>query len=132
MKNTLVRLFGWRGSLLLGDPTVVDRWKWLKRHLRDGPLRTLDAGCGSGSYTMYAARIGNEAVGVTFEARSVRTAQTRAEILRIPGVRFLEADLRRLDELAQALGTFDQILLFETIEHIKNDAKVVADLVALL
>jgi hypothetical protein len=30
------------------------------------------------------------------------------------------------------LGRFDQIVLFETIEHIKNDQKLVSDLAALL
>ncbi|MGH7934815.1 MAG: hypothetical protein ACREQN_16860, partial [Candidatus Binataceae bacterium] len=66
-ENALVRLLGWRATVLHGDPMTLDRWRWLKRHLRAGRLRTLDAGCGSGAFTMYAAKIGNEAVGITFD-----------------------------------------------------------------
>jgi hypothetical protein len=51
MKDTLVKLIGWKALMLQGDPTVVDRWRWLKQHVRPGPLRTLDAGCGTGAFT---------------------------------------------------------------------------------
>ena len=132
MSNALVRLLGWPATILHGDPTVVDRWRWLKRHLLPGPLRTLDAGCGSGAFTLYAARIGNEAVGVSFDPEQVRKAKSRAALLRAPGARFLVGDLRTLDRLAGALGVFDQIILCETIEHIQDDEKLVRDVAALL
>lgn len=106
---------------------VFDRWKWLSRHLEPGPLRTLDAGCGSGAFTLYAAKIGNQAVGLSFDERNNEAARERAELLGIENVRFLECDLRKLDAF-QNIGTFDQIICFETIEHIMNDRKLVADL----
>jgi SAM-dependent methyltransferase len=132
MSHALVRLIGWPATILHGDTTVVDRWGWLRRHLRPGPLRTLDAGCGAGAFTMYAARRGNQAVGVAFDARDIRAAAERAALLRIPAVRFIAGDLRRLDEFGPALGDFDQVLLFETIEHIRDDRKLLADLAARL
>jgi SAM-dependent methyltransferase len=132
MRNTLVRLLGWRATVLQGDPTVIDRWRWLKRHLKPGPLRTLDAGCGTGAYTLYAAKIGNSAVGVSFDPAQITRARARAAILGISSIEFREGDLRKLDESATSLGTFDQIIVFETIEHIKNDQKLVDDLAALL
>jgi SAM-dependent methyltransferase len=132
MRNTLTRVLGWRATILQGDPSVVDRWRWLKRHLRGGPLRTLDAGCGSGAYTMYAARIGNHAVGVSFDPAQITRAQSRAALLGLTNIEFRTGDLRRLDEHAADLGTFDQVILFETIEHIKNDQKVVDDVARLM
>lgn len=132
MKNALVRVLGWRATLLQGDPTVTDRWLWLRRHLRPGPLRTLDAGCGSGAFTMYAARAGNDALGLAFEADQLERARSRAAILGIGGARFRELDLRELDRHVDSLGRFDQILLFETIEHIMDDRKLVATLASLL
>jgi SAM-dependent methyltransferase len=132
LSDALVRLLGWRATILQGDPCVVDRGCWLRRHLRPGPLRTLDAGCGSGAFTLYAARIGNEAVGVNLAPGQVDRAQRRARILRLGSVTFRVGDLRRLDEQAQALGLFDQVVVFETIEHILNDQKLVDDLAALL
>jgi SAM-dependent methyltransferase len=132
MKDTLVRLIGWRATILHGDPTVVDRWRWLRRHLRAGPLRTLDAGCGSGAFTLYAARVGNRALGLSFNPREVQAARRRARILRVPGAEFHQRDLRDLGAGAAGLGTFDQILLFETIEHIRDDARLLAELVTML
>lgn len=111
---------------------MSDRWAWLKRHLRGGGLRTLDAGCGSGVFTMYSAKIGNETLGLSFEEKSNRLAQARADTLQIPNVHFVQGDLRQLDTLAADLGRFDQIVCFETIEHIIDDRKLVADLAVLL
>jgi SAM-dependent methyltransferase len=132
LRDALVRLLGWRATVLQGDPCVVDRSHWLRRHLRAGPLRTLDAGCGSGAFTLYAARMGNEAVGISFDPGQVERARRRAAILGLKSTAFHAGDLRRLDEQAAALGLFDQVIVFETIEHILDDRKLVADLAALL
>ena len=132
MQNALVRLIGWRALILQGDPLVVDRWHWLKRHLRTGGCQTFDAGCGNGAFTLYAARIGNRAVGLSFSERESVKAMARARLLGLNHVEFRTGDLRRLDELSGELGSFDQIICLETIEHILNDRKLLADLVALL
>lgn len=132
MRHALVKVLGWRATILQGDPTVVDRWKWLKKHLQTGPVRTLDAGCGTGAYTLFAAKQGNETVGVSFDPGQLERAQARADILGVKGIEFHTGDLRKLDEMAPALGTFDQIILFETIEHILNDQKLVSDCANLL
>jgi hypothetical protein len=59
MSDTLLKVFGWRALLIHGDPCVLDRWLWLRRHLHRGPLRTFDAGCGNGAFSIYAALAGN-------------------------------------------------------------------------
>ena len=130
--NVLVRLLGWRATILHGDVTVVDRWRWLRRHLRPGPVRTLDAGCGAGAFTLYAAMQGNRATGVSFDQAQLARARSRATLLGIGGVDFTQGDLRELDRFGPGLGQFDQILLFECIEHIRDDAKLVSDLAARL
>ncbi|MBI3318509.1 MAG: class I SAM-dependent methyltransferase [Candidatus Omnitrophica bacterium] len=132
LDHLFVKLIGWKATVLHGDPCVYDRWRWLKKRLRPGPLRTLDVGCGSGAFTLYTAKRGNEAVGISFDERNNRAAAERAEILRIQGVRFLNADLGKLNELSKRLGSFDQILCLETIEHIRDDRKLLRDMSALL
>lgn len=118
--------------MLYGDPCHFDRWRWLKKHLLPGPLKTLDAGCGSGAFTLYAAKRGNEALGLSFDHQNNEIARGRAEILKIPTAHFLWADLRKLDEIAEGLGPFDQIICCEVIEHIQNDKKLIGDLTSLL
>ncbi|HLF28876.1 MAG TPA: methyltransferase domain-containing protein [Anaerolineae bacterium] len=132
MKRTLIRLMGWPAIALPRDPTVFDRWLWLRSYLLQGPYRTLDAGCGAGEFTLYAAKVGNHAIGLSFDVHLNNIARARADLLRISNAEFITADLRALDRLTDELGTFDQIICFETIEHIMNDRKVITDLSQLL
>jgi len=98
-KNTLVKIIGYQATVLHGDPAVFDRWVWLRRNLMSGSLRTLDAGCGSGAFTMYAAKIGNDAIGISFDERNNRVAEERANLLKIKNIRFITGDLRKLSEI---------------------------------
>lgn len=128
MENLLVQFLGWKATVLHGDTTVYDRWKWLKKNLLSNHGKTLDAGCGTGAFTLYAAKMGNESVGISFNERNMEIAQKRAALLGLKNVRFIVGDLRQLDVLSKELGTFDQVLCFETIEHLLNDKKLLADL----
>ena len=132
MNNILIRLLGWQATVLQREPAVYDRWRWLKRHLHPGPLRTLDAGCGAGEFTLYAARIGNSAIGLSYDKSLNRIGQSRAALLHLGNVEFRAMDLRELDLHMPQLGQFDQIICLETIEHILNDRKLVHDLAGLL
>jgi 2-polyprenyl-3-methyl-5-hydroxy-6-metoxy-1,4-benzoquinol methylase len=132
LDHLLVRAIGWPATVLHGDPCVFDRWRWVMQHLASGPVRTLDAGCGSGAFTMYAARLGNEAIGLSFDARNNRVARERAAMLGLSRVRFIDADLRELNDLSAGWKPFHQILCLETIEHIREDENLIANLAALL
>ena len=131
-KNILVKIIGYTATVIHGDSAVFDRWIWLRRNLNGGPLRTLDAGCGSGAFAMYAAKRGNMALGISFDERNNKAAKERASLLSIKNIDFITGDLRKLDELADKIGLFDQIICFETIEHIFGDEKLVKDFFGLL
>jgi 2-polyprenyl-3-methyl-5-hydroxy-6-metoxy-1,4-benzoquinol methylase len=128
MENLLVRFLGWPATILHGDTTVFDRWKWLSENLESGTKRTLDAGCGTGAFTLYAAKIGNEALGISFNKRNMEVAQERAKLMGLTNVKFIEGDLRELDKILATIGTFDQVLCFETVEHLLNDQKLLNDI----
>ena len=81
---------------------------------------------------MYAAMLGNEAVGLSFEKRNNEVAQERANVLRIDNVQFVLADLGDLNSSKHDLGLFDQIICTEVIEHVLNDKKLISDLSDLL
>ena len=129
--DSLVKVLGWRATLL-GDPATKDRWRFLRNHLRPGNFRTLDAGCGSGAFTMYASKIGNHALGLSFDEAQLEKASRRAAILRLGTAHFQRVDLRELDRFVNVLGRFEQIMCLECIEHIPNDRKLVSDLASLL
>ena len=62
MSDLLVRLFGWRATLVHGDPLVYDRWRWINRRLRKtknaaGQLQILVAGGFSNDFGDYVTVI---------------------------------------------------------------------------
>lgn len=128
----MLRAFGWSPLLIHGDPCVLDRWLWLRRHLRRGKVRTFDAGCGNGGFSIYAARSGNDVVAASFSPREQEDARRRAEVLGVSGIDFRTLDLREIDEHRDSLGSFDQIICFETIEHLTDDEGLVRTLVDML
>jgi 2-polyprenyl-3-methyl-5-hydroxy-6-metoxy-1,4-benzoquinol methylase len=130
--NLLIRLLGWKAAVTFGDSLMFDRWKYLQPRLRPGAGRTLDAGCGSGAFALYAATLGNEAVGISFVENDMVKARTRAHLSGIENVTFITGDLRELASFSEKLGEFDQIICFETIEHILNDDKLIEGLSHLL
>ena len=44
LRKVIVGLAGWKATVLFGDPLTFDRWKWLRRHLLLGTLRTFEVG----------------------------------------------------------------------------------------
>ena len=111
---------------------MLDRWLWLRRHLREGKVRTLDAGCGNGAFSIYAARSGNDVLAASFSPREQDDACRRAEIVGAGGIEFRTLDLRELASQRGSLGRFDQIICFETIEHLADDEGLVRTLAEML
>jgi SAM-dependent methyltransferase len=130
MSDLMLRALGWRSLLIHGDPCVLDRWLWLRRRLRRGPARTFDAG--NGAFSIYAARAGNEVLAASFSERELQDARRRADLLGVSGIEFRVLDLRRIGAHQQELGSFDQIICLETIEHLSDDEGLVASLAQLL
>jgi SAM-dependent methyltransferase len=131
-RNTLIRLIGWPALLVQGDVLFVERVGWVRRRLRPGAVRTLDAGCGAGGLTILAARLGNDALGLTFAPADAALAADRAALVGARGARFEVLDLRGLGKHTDRLGAFDQVIACEVIEHLNDDAALVANLAALL
>lgn len=132
MLETLLRVFGWRFLLVTGDPCVLDRWLWLRDHLRTGSLRTFDAGCGNGGFSIFAARVGNQVTAASFMSSEQQSARRRAEVLGVTGIDFRVIDLREIAHHRSNLGTFDQIICLETIEHVGDDEGLIKQLSAML
>jgi SAM-dependent methyltransferase len=95
-------------------------------------MRTFDAGCGNGAFSIFAARTGNQVVAASFSSREQESARRRAEMLSVTGIDFRIIDLRELEDHRNALGTFDQIICLETIEHVGDDDRLVTSLTAML
>jgi SAM-dependent methyltransferase len=95
-------------------------------------MRTFDAGSGNGGFSIFAAHIGNEVVSASFSPEEMESARARAAILGVTNIDFRVIDLRDLDDHRGELGTFDQIICLETIEHVTDDEHLVGSLAAML
>jgi SAM-dependent methyltransferase len=96
----------------------------LTRYWRAGPRRVLDAGVGNGWFSYLAYRSGASVLAVgNVESQVARAQAFYNGWMRIPEdrLRFQLVDLRALDALE---GRFDEILCYETLEHILDDRGV--------
>jgi 2-polyprenyl-3-methyl-5-hydroxy-6-metoxy-1,4-benzoquinol methylase len=127
MKNSLlVRIIGFPATLLHGDTLVLDRWLWLTNRLpKTKNCETLlDIGCGSGAFSIGAAKLGYESLGLSWDERNQSIARERAILSKVYSAKFEVLDVRQLDTRKDLLGRYDIALCFENIEHIIDDKKL--------
>lgn len=91
------------------------------------PVRTLDVGCGNGYFSRCAARFG-PVVAVTMLPDEFAKAD---ELFKYLG---LEVDVRlgKLEDLDEQDESFDQVLLLDVLEHIRDDRSALQHLHRLL
>ena len=82
--------------------------------------RVLDAACGEGYGTAMLSAVARSATGVDVDGRTIEHAR-----LRYPGPEFVVADVR---ELPFRDDSFDLGVCFETIEHVPDPERVLAEL----
>ncbi len=130
MNNLLVKIFGFSATLVHGDCLVVDRWRWLKTKLKQVKSgKIIDIGCGSGAFTIGSAKLGFDALGLSWDERNRQVATERAKIIKVEDkAKFEILDVRHLDTRDDLLGKYDVAICTENIEHILNDMKLAADI----
>ena len=100
------------------------RYRFLTRYFSEGPIDTLDAGCGNGALSYAAYRRGNRVLGVTMEPSQVRKDIEYFSFLATDPDR-LKFDVLNLYDLPKLHPKFDQIICSETLEHISRHELVV-------
>jgi SAM-dependent methyltransferase len=129
-KSLLIKIFGFPAMLIHGDTLVLDRWKWLKVRLpitKNGE-KVIDVGCGSGAFSIGAARRGYETLGVDWNEQGRTVAEERAKICKTQSAKFEVLDVRNLDTRGDLVGKFDIAICLENIEHIIDDRKLFQDI----
>ncbi|MEO5372037.1 MAG: methyltransferase domain-containing protein [Magnetococcus sp. DMHC-1] len=130
----MVRVFGFPALLIHGDTLVLDRWRWVRRHLPRSTERSrlIDVGCGNGVFSMGAARRGYLALGLSWDQRNRDLASERAALCQIPGASFEIQDIRNLAERSDLHQQFDTAICLEAIEHVLDDRRLLHAIVACL
>jgi SAM-dependent methyltransferase len=120
-----IRLWGKRLLFPGLDLHTRSRYRFLTRYFREGPIDTLDAGCGNGALSYAAYLRGNRVLGVTMDSLQVEKADEYFSFLGSDPIR-LKFKVCNLYDLPQIQEKFDQIICSETLEHITRDKQVVA------
>ena len=100
------------------------RYRFLASYFRNGPIETLDAGCGNGALSYAAYRRGSRVLAVTMAEDQVKKAREYYSFIGTDPGR-LRFEVRNLYDLPQVNQTFDQIICSETLEHIARDQLVI-------
>jgi SAM-dependent methyltransferase len=109
------------------DISTRKRMKFAK-YFKAGDILTLDAGCGNGAFSFEAAKLGNRVVGIDFDPKKLKRCEEFRDYLKIDSLRcqFKIFNIYDLPDLKEFFGEFDQIICFETLEHLKNDQKIIS------
>lgn len=88
-----------------------------------GAIKTLDAGCGNGAFSLLCYKLGNSVIGIDIDAGNIKRCLEYRDYKGIPSskVNFAVFNIYNLLELNQ---TFDQILCFEALEHLLDDKRI--------
>ncbi len=107
-----------------GSDMFTHRRVWLEKHWQQGDRRFLDAGFGNGWFSWRAFRSGATVTAVALPQELVDKAiPFYNDFLGAPRNRlnFRQMNLYDLDGLGQ---DFDEIICYETLEHIRDDERI--------
>jgi SAM-dependent methyltransferase len=91
----------------------------------------VDIGCGTGAFSIGAAKRGYQVIGLSWDERNQREANERARICGV-NASFEVRDVRELHLFQEYKGCFDVAICLEIIEHILDDSKLVKDIATCL
>ena len=89
-----------------------------------GPLRVLNAGCGSGELSLLLAAAGHTVIGIDPAPEYVAIARQNAAAAHVTGCAF---DVRSIEEF-EADAPFDCVVATDVLEHIEDDRAAIRKL----
>lgn len=108
------------------------RYQLKDRLLKGAEIESLDIGFGNGCLTMAAALGGKRALGVSIDKQAITRAKKFRDGMGLSADRCEFKEISAYDLSLENVGTFDQIIAFEVLEHLMNDDEVVSRCAGLL
>lgn len=91
---------------------------------KEAELNTLDCGCGNAFFGVEAYRRGSRCVGITLHPWELKSCEEMRDFLKIPSSKmaFYCESLGVFAERREHHEAYDQVLLLDVLEHIRDDA----------
>ncbi|PIP96568.1 MAG: hypothetical protein COW00_19330 [Bdellovibrio sp. CG12_big_fil_rev_8_21_14_0_65_39_13] len=126
--SLIVKRLFWPGP----DFGTRDRYNLRKLLLKGQEIESLDVGFGNGCMTYFAASKGKSALGVSILEREVLKANSLRSLFNLNDEKcqFKHVHFNKLQESGS--GPFDQIIMFEVLEHIVDDNSAIENAYKLL
>ncbi len=107
------------------DLTLVSRWKWRKYFARNA--RILEIGPGGGPWTLELLKKGNTVTAVDVEMSSLLRLKRKMEVFPLKNKRvyLINSHAKNFSSREE----YDQIIVFEVLEHIMEDEGALENLV---
>lgn len=99
---------------------------------KKGPRDVLDAGSGNGYFSWLAYRSGARVVAMNFEKGQVEKAREYLIGYKHADPNRLSFEVRNLNDLAYEVRTFDEVICYETIEHVRRHEELLTQFFRLL
>ena len=91
--------------------------------------KALDVGCGTGTISLYLANRGLSVDGVDISKLAIKSAKKNSDNFNLSRkTNFVIKDIQK----GEINGSYDLIVISEVLEHLKNDNKVLLNLIKLL
>jgi 2-polyprenyl-3-methyl-5-hydroxy-6-metoxy-1,4-benzoquinol methylase len=127
-KNTPISQFArlklWIKYFLFPGLDIATRKRMkFSRHFLKGDITTLDAGCGNGAFLYKAYMSGNRCLGIGIDPDQIRRCNEYRDFLKLDPLR-CQFKVHNIYNIVSLGEKFDQVICFETLEHLKRDQEM--------
>ena len=125
----LVKLTGKSKNAIHPKHLIKPLSPWYANHIKKTDS-VLDIGCGIGQESVVCAKLAKSVTGFDISSKNITIAKNLARENNLKNVKFFVHNAE--NNLPFANNTFDKILIFDVLEHLKNRDKLIKEVIRLL